>query len=66
MNIEDITLKQIREIQGLAGSNQSNQNHPMIGRRCLVRTYSAGILERGKVKKMTKIKEPKPKKVKND
>lgn len=44
MNIEDLTLKQIREIQGLLGENfKPVKQHPMLGRRCLIRTYSAGV-----------------------
>lgn len=47
MNIEDLTLKQIRELGELLNlgknSNCSQSNHPMLGKRCLIRTYSAGV-----------------------
>jgi hypothetical protein len=46
INIEELTIKQIREIQTLAGCIQpqaTNTPHPMLGRRCLIRTYSAGV-----------------------
>lgn len=44
INIEELTLKQIREIQNLVGCNKQNESvHPMVGRRCLIRTYSAGV-----------------------
>ena len=46
MDIENLTLKQIREIQALAlpaSLPKSNGPHPMLGRRCLIRTYSAGV-----------------------
>ena len=45
MNIDDLTLKQIKEIQRLliSTSNIRNNDHPMIGKRCLIRTYSAGV-----------------------
>ncbi len=55
MNIdyEYLTIKQIKEIQELINFGQSEQrvdklqDHapsiPMVGRRCLVRTYSAGV-----------------------
>ena len=43
MNIEDLTLKQIREIQALASPSVKPSVHPMLGRRCLIRTYSAGV-----------------------
>ena len=45
MKIEDLTLGQILEIQSMdLGIKQTQQHqHPMLGRRCLVRTYSAGV-----------------------
>ena len=43
MNIEDLTLKQIKEIQQIFPSSANNQTHPMLGKRCLIRTYSAGV-----------------------
>lgn len=46
-NIDNLTLGQIKEIQALAvGANSGTPqttNNPMLGRRCLVRTYSAGV-----------------------
>jgi len=42
MNIDELTLGQIKEIQSLIGQSQL-RTHPMIGRRCLIRTYSAGV-----------------------
>jgi hypothetical protein len=38
MNINELTLGQIKEISQLL-----NQQPPMLGRRCLIRTYSAGV-----------------------
>ena len=45
MNIEELTLKQIKEIQSLFPSSSASAKppHPMLGRRCLIRTYSAGV-----------------------
>jgi hypothetical protein len=43
MQIEDLTLKQIREIQSLVSPSLAKPPHPMLGRRCLIRTYSAGV-----------------------
>ena len=46
ININEITLAQIKELQNLldAGTKKSEQEkNPMIGKRCLVRTYSAGV-----------------------
>ena len=46
MKIEDLTLRQILEIQSMnlnIGTKPTQMKHPMLGRRCLVRTYSAGV-----------------------
>jgi hypothetical protein len=47
INIEDLTIKQVRELQAVLGSSPNpatlKQPHPMLGRRCLIRTYSAGV-----------------------
>lgn len=47
MNIEDLTLKQIRELQGLFPvATQSQADHMQsqyIGKHVVVRTYSAGV-----------------------
>lgn len=46
MNIEDLTLGQIRQLQALLQPVQqqaATHSHPMLGKRCLVRTYSAGV-----------------------
>ena len=47
MNIDELTLGQIKEIKKLLVADNSTttekQHHPMLGRRCLVRTYSAGV-----------------------
>lgn len=45
MNIEDLTIKQLRELQSFLSPSVGTPNsaHPMIGRRCLIRTYSAGV-----------------------
>ena len=46
MNIEELTIKDAREIASMFGGIQSatkKEPHPMIGRRCVVRTYSAGV-----------------------
>lgn len=43
MNIEDLTLKQIKELQSLLVGSKNETQHQMVGRRCLVRTYSAGV-----------------------
>ena len=46
MTIENLTIAQIAKIVGAltepAPAN-TTVNHPMLGRRCLIRTYSAGV-----------------------
>lgn len=43
MNLDELTLGQIKQLQSLIGGTKQNTTHPMLGRRCLVRTYSAGV-----------------------
>ena len=45
MDIDNLTYAQLKEIAGIFSGNDSapKQAHPMLGRRCLVRTYSAGV-----------------------
>lgn len=44
MNINELTIGQVKELASLFGNNnQQNTVHPMLGRRCLIRTYSAGV-----------------------
>ena len=47
MNIEELTIKEAREIASIfnGGCTPSKQSwsHPLIGKRVLVRTYSAGV-----------------------
>lgn len=43
MDLNNLTLGQIKEIQTLFSSSKSVTQHPMLGKRCLIRTYSAGV-----------------------
>jgi hypothetical protein len=48
MNIEELTLKQIREIASLVNGTtaqpaQSNAPHPFVGKYVIARCYSAGV-----------------------
>lgn len=45
MNIENITLGQLLSVNEKSKTEQSNVNpiNPMIGRKCVVRCYSAGV-----------------------
>lgn len=49
MDIENLTLKQIKEIAAIAGNLTGNDSGeyatftPHIGKRCIVRTYASGV-----------------------
>lgn len=47
MNLDELTLGQIKEIGALLNLGSEPERHgdahPMIGKRCLIRTYSAGV-----------------------
>jgi hypothetical protein len=45
MNIEDLTVGEARQIAALFGdiNNQAPNRHPMVGRRCLIRTSTAKV-----------------------
>ena len=49
MNLDQLTLGQIKEIGALLNlpaktvKSCNADNHPMMGKRCLIRTYSAGV-----------------------
>lgn len=43
MNIEELTIKQIKEIQSLNFISTKSSNNPMIGKYCIARCYSAGV-----------------------
>lgn len=42
MNINELTIGQLKELNNLINP-QASVPHPMQGRRCLIRTYSAGV-----------------------
>lgn len=47
MNIEDLTIKQVRELQSIVfGAQQRNSSHGLqyqLGKKVIIRTYSAGV-----------------------
>lgn len=48
MNIDELTLGQLKQIKAMCGIvdggvSQTSSSHPMLGKRCLIRTYSAGV-----------------------
>lgn len=45
IDIDSLTIGQLKEIQNMCAVIKTvhQPNHPMLGRRCLIRTYSAGV-----------------------
>lgn len=45
MNIDDMTIKQAKELLEMFGSNKSGSEglRSMIGKKCIIRTYNAGV-----------------------
>lgn len=45
MNIDNLTIGELKQLQTLLGgaSAKAETKHPMLGKRCLIRTYSAGV-----------------------
>ena len=46
MNINDLTIGQARELASLLGASQPQQTsglNSMVGKKCIIRTYSAGV-----------------------
>lgn len=43
MNIDDLTIGQLKEIQSLKIGLSETKEHPFIGKFCLARCYSAGV-----------------------
>ena len=43
MNINELTVGQVKELQAMLGGVKTKAENPMLGKRCLVRTYSAGV-----------------------
>ena len=44
MNIEDLTIKQARELATLFGGGENQKTFtPHIGKKCIIRTYASGV-----------------------
>ena len=47
INLEELTIGELKELvkiaSGLSLCKQKGDQHPMLGKRCLIRTYSAGV-----------------------
>ena len=44
MNIDELTIGQLKQIKVMCGvADAGKPLHPMLGKRCLIRTYSAGV-----------------------
>jgi len=44
--LDELTIGEAKQLASLFGNTQTSQQkqpHPMLGRRCLIRTYSAGV-----------------------
>ena len=42
MNLDDLTLGQIKQLSGLMCQSSDGLNQ-MVGKKCIIRTYSAGV-----------------------
>ena len=44
MSIDNLTIGEAKELAAMFGGGcATKQKHPMLGKRCLIRTYSAGV-----------------------
>lgn len=47
MNIDDLTIGQVKQLMALVGSNgvsaKTESLSSMVGKKCIIRTYSAGV-----------------------
>lgn len=44
INIDDLTIGEVKKLTSMFNNQtQQERTHPMVGRRCLIRTYSAGV-----------------------
>lgn len=43
MDLDKLTIGEAKQLAALFGSVAPKSGHPMLNRRCLVRTYSAGV-----------------------
>lgn len=48
MNLDEMTIREAREIAAMfgviaTGKQEPKQPNPMLGKRCIIRTYSAGV-----------------------
>ena len=43
MNIEDLTIKQAKELSAMFGATGSAAKSPHIGKKCIIRTYASGV-----------------------
>ena len=43
MNLDSLTIGEAKKLAALFGHDDIKPAHPMLGKRCLIRTYSAGV-----------------------
>lgn len=43
MDINDLTIGQLKDLQSLIGGEKPKNDHPFVGRFCLARCYASGV-----------------------
>ena len=43
MNIDDLTIKQAKELAAMFGATSADPASPHIGKKCIIRTYASGV-----------------------
>ena len=43
MNIDDLTIKQAKQLAAMFGSGNTEPASPHIGKKCIIRTYASGV-----------------------
>jgi len=43
MKIDELTIGEAKQLAAIFSAGSTETKHPMMGRRCLIRTYSAGV-----------------------
>ncbi len=43
MNIDDMAIKQAKELAAMFGGQESAPQSPHIGKKCIIRTYASGV-----------------------
>ena len=43
MNIDDLTIKQAKELAAMFGGQETAPPSPHVGKKCIIRTYASGV-----------------------